>query len=139
MTQGLMTTYLRLVAAVVAVLGCSETRAFVQPPASEYTAPRFELATTRRDTIQGAAISQEFLRVIDVHPVLGRSFIAEDFQPAGPPTSLISYDLWHDRLGADVAIIGKPIRLNGADVIVVGVTPKGVEFPKGASVWVPRR
>src|SRR5262252_3453251 len=73
-TGRLMTRYLRLAATAFAVLGCSETRALVQPPASEYTAARFELATTQRDTIQGAAVSQEFFRIIGVQPVLGRLF-----------------------------------------------------------------
>jgi MacB-like periplasmic core domain len=134
-----MIRFVRLTAMALVALGCSETPEFVQPPASEYTAARFELATPRPDTIPGAAISRQFVRVIGVRPVLGRLFIDSDFQPAGPPTAVISYDLWSRRFGSDVTIIGKPIRLNGADAVVVGVTPKGFEFPKGASVWIPRR
>ncbi len=139
MTGELMITCLRLAAMALVVLGCSEAPAFVQPPASEYTAARFELATPPLDTVQGAAISQQFLRVIGIRPVLGRLFIGNDFQPAGAPTAIISYDLWTRRFGAEATIIGKPIRLNGVEAVVVGVTPKGFEFPKGASVWIPRR
>jgi hypothetical protein len=134
----LMMRYLRL-AATALVLACTESPAFVQPPASEYTAVRLELATPPLDTIQGAAISQQFLRVIGIRAVLGRLFTDSDFQPAGMSLAVLSYDLWSRRFGADPTIIGKPIRLNGADAIVVGVIPKGVEFPKGASVWIPRR
>jgi MacB-like periplasmic core domain len=131
--------YLRLAATALVVLGCSESPAFVHPPASEYTGERFELATPPLDTIQGAAISRQFLRVVGIRPLVGRFFIESDFQPTGMPTAVISYDLWRRRFGAEPTVIGKSIRLNGADVIVVGVTPKGVEFPKGASVWIPRR
>ena len=130
---------LRLLATVLAVWGCSGTPAFVQPPASEYSAARFELATPALDTIQGAAISQRFVRVIGIRPALGRLFIDSDFQPTGAATAVISYDLWRRRFGGEATIVGKRIRLNGADAVVVGVMPKGVEFPRGASVWIPRR
>lgn len=134
-----MIRHVRLAATALLVLGCTESPAFVQPPASEYTAVRLELATPPLDTIQGAAISQQFLRVIGIRAVLGRLFTDSDFQPGNMPLAVLSYDLWSRRFGADPTIIGKPIRLNGADAVVVGVTPRGVEFPKGASVWIPRR
>src|SRR5215475_1800955 len=121
-----MIRYWRLAATTLVVLGCSESPAFVLPPASEYTVARFELATPSPDTIQGAAISQQFLRVIGIRPVLGRLFAGDDFQPASMPTAVISYELWRQRFGAEPTIIGKPIRLNGADAVVLGVTPKGV-------------
>jgi MacB-like periplasmic core domain len=131
------------VAAIVVALATAcdrQSPAFVQPPATEFTASRFELASgSTVDTVPGAAITQQFLRVIGVHALLGRLFIAEDFQPAGPSTAVLTYDLWQRRFGGDPSIIGKPIRLNGTDAVVVGVIPQKVEYPPGAAVWITRR
>ena len=134
-----MIRYLRLAAIALVALNCREAPAFVQPPASEYTAATFELATASLDTILGAAISPQFFRVMAVRPLLGRLFIDSDYQPAGTLTAVISNDLWKRRFGAERAIVGRTIRLNGGDVVVVAVMPENVEFPKGAAVWVPRR
>jgi len=134
-----MIKYLQLAAAALVLLSCNEAPAFVQPPASEYTAARFELATPPHDTVQGAAVSPKFVRVIGIRPALGRLFIENDFQPSGMPTAVISYHLWSHYFSNDPSIIGRSIRLNGSDATVVGVTPEHFEFPKDAWVWIPRR
>jgi len=128
----------RLAAIALMVSGCNKPPELAQPPASEYTVTPLELAAPSLDTIQGAAISPRFLSIIGVSPLIGRLFIQNDFQPTGTPTAVISYDLWQRRFGSDPRILGKPIRLNGADAIVVGVTPRGLDFPKGTSIWIPR-
>jgi hypothetical protein len=84
-------------------------------------------------------VSPDFIRVIGIRAVLGRLFIQEDFRAAGTPTAVITYDSWMHRFGGTPALIGKPMRLNGTEVVVVGVTPQHFEFPKGVSIWVPRR
>ncbi|MGH7619756.1 MAG: ABC transporter permease [Gemmatimonadaceae bacterium] len=121
------------------VAGCSQSPAFVQPPPGEYAVARVELSTPSVDTVQGATVSRQFIRIIGIRPILGRVFIDNDFRPSGALTAVITYDLWTRRFGADATIIGKPIRLNGTDALVVGVTPKDFEFPKGATLWLPRR
>lgn len=124
---------------LIAASACDRPPAFPQPPASEYTAAQFELATGARvDTVRGASVTQEFLRVSGVRALLGRLFIAGDFQPAGSSTAMLSETLWRRRFGADPTIIGKPIRVNGRDAVVIGVTPTQFSIPAGAEVWVPR-
>ena len=120
--------------------GCDRAPAFPQPPASEYTAARFELsANSKADTVQGATVTQEFLRVSGVRAILGRLFIPGDFAPAGPQTAILSQTLWQRRFGGDPTIIGKPIRLNGQDAIVIGITPREFAIPPGAELWIARR
>jgi hypothetical protein len=124
----------------LAASACGQSPAFVQPPASEYTVAPYQLTLgIQDDTIQCATVSQEFVRVIGIHVVLGRLFIPNDFQSANAPTAIISYDLWNRRFRAHPAIIGTAIRLNETDAVIVGVAPKGFEFPKGVAVWLPRR
>jgi hypothetical protein len=130
---------LLLAATIGVAAACDRPPAFPQPPASEYTAGRFELAEGPKiDTVQGASVTQEFLRVTGVHAVLGRQLTAGDVQSGGSSTVVLSRELWERRFGADPAIIGKPIRVNGRNLVIVGVMPKEFAIPAGAEIWLPR-
>lgn len=128
-----------LLTATIGAAACDRAPAFPQPPASEYTAAPFELVEgSKIDTVQGASITQEFLRLSGVRAVLGRLFSGEDFQPTGSPVVVLSRELWERGFGSDPAIIGKPIRVNGRNMIVVGVMPREFAIPAGAAIWLPR-
>lgn len=128
-----------LLLAATSVTACDRAPAFPQPPTSEYTAARFELVEGAKiDTVQGASITREFLRVSGVRAVLGRLFAGEDFQPTGSPVVVLSRQLWQRGFGSDPAIIGKPIRVNGRNMIVIGVMPREFAIPAGADIWLPR-
>jgi len=130
-------TVMLLVALAASARGQSPE--LVQPPPAEYTVTRFELATPSVDTIQGASVSRDFIRISGVQLLFGRRFIDGDFESTAGPTAIISHDLWQRQFNADPALIGKPIRLNGHNAVVVGVMPPEFDFPKGVAVWVPRR
>src|SRR5438093_7787512 len=50
----------------------------------------------------------------------------------------MSHGLWQRRFGADPAISGKPVNLNGESFTVVGVMPRGFQFPTRADqLWIP--
>lgn len=120
--------------------GCGKTPPYAQPPASEYTTATLELALPPAivDTVPATMVSPDFLRLAGVHAVLGRLLTADEFRQSSLQTTLISYAFWRKRFGGDPAIIGRPIRLNGQNVVVVGVLPKDFEVPSGTAVWVPR-
>ncbi len=51
---------------------------------------------------------------------------------------MIAYGLWQRSYGGDSAILGKSIRLNGADYMVIGVMPRGFTgFSDTGEAWVP--
>jgi predicted permease len=87
--------------------------------------------------IESAPVSHDFFRVLGVSPVLGRDFASSDERVGAPPVVILSDRIWRDRFGADPRIIGQMIRLNGSGVTVIGVTGPGVEFPRGAGLWIP--
>jgi predicted permease len=70
-------------------------------------------------------------------PVVGRAFTAEDERPDAPPTLLLSHRMWQNRYGGDPAILGKPIRVDAVERIVIGVMPAGIQFPEDADMWTP--
>ncbi len=75
---------------------------------------------------QGRLVSGSFFSVLGVPARIGRTFTdAEDRIPLGDPVAVISDRYWRDRFGGDRAVIGRSIRVNGAPLTVIGVTPPG--------------
>src|SRR5689334_21080895 len=70
-------------------------------------------------------VSENYFSVLGVKPARGRTFDA--VPPAellDPPAVLISENYWQKRFGGDPAALGSTIRLNGAAVTIIGITPR---------------
>lgn len=87
--------------------------------------------------IESSPVSHDFFRVLGVSPVLGRDFTGSDDRVGAPPVVIVSDRVWRNQLGADPKIVGRIIRLNGEGHTVIGVMAAGVEFPRGAGLWIP--
>ncbi len=91
------------------------------------------------EVLKGAAVSANFLRILGVEPLLGRSFRPEEDNPGSAPVAMISAGLWRRRFGGDPSIVGKTVNLAVTAYTVVGVLPPGFQFPfADADVWVTR-
>lgn len=76
--------------------------------------------------------------LLGVEPQLGRTFTAAEDQPSGARVAVLSDKLWREAFGADRAIVGRKITLDGAPVEVIGVLPARFAFPyRATQVWVP--
>jgi putative ABC transport system permease protein len=85
--------------------------------------------------VPGIAVSAEFFDVLGASPRLGRTFSAGEDLTGAAPVAVLSHALWRD-LGADEAIVGKPLRLGGATRTVVGVMPPGFWYPSPTTqIW----
>jgi predicted permease len=67
--------------------------------------------------------------ILRAEPLLGRTFVESEDQPGHDHEVLVSYPFWRDRLGANPAIVGSNIQLNGEAYNVIGVMRPGFEFP----------
>jgi putative ABC transport system permease protein len=72
--------------------------------------------------------SADMFKVLQVRPVLGREFTAEEDKP-GAHVAILSYHLWKARFGGDPKITDKQIVLDGKPYIVAGVMPAEFQFP----------
>jgi predicted permease len=73
----------------------------------------------------GQIVSGNYFAVAGVSPALGRFFLPdEDRTPGAHPVAVISDALWRRRFGADPAVLGKSVSLNGLVYTIVGVTPQ---------------
>ena len=89
------------------------------------------------ERIDGLRVSTSLFSLLGVEPRLGRAFRPEEDKPGANQVVMMSYGLWQRRFGADPGIIGKPISLNGKSFIVVGVMPRGFQFPQNNQLWIP--
>ena len=76
-----------------------------------------------------ARAEASFLPTLGVRPLLGRNFSPEEDQRGAEPVALISYSFWRANLGADPAVAGKRIVLDGASTRIIGVLPANFETP----------
>ncbi len=76
--------------------------------------------------------------VLGASAALGRTLGEDDEKPGAEPVAVISDDLWHHVFGADPAVAGKLVRIDGVSRRLVGVMPKSFGFPRPqTAVWIP--
>ena len=83
-----------------------------------------------------AYVTTEFFQTLRTNPVIGRGFSAGEDEQGRDSVAILSNELWKERFGADPEILGKTIRLDGVGRTVIGIMPRGFEFP-GVKVWMP--
>jgi putative ABC transport system permease protein len=82
------------------------------------------------------AVTSSFFSVLGVRPQLGRAFEASDDQAGAPDVLILSAGLWRQRHGADPAVIGKSVIVDGRPAVVIGIMPDGFDVPQGARLWM---
>jgi predicted permease len=81
--------------------------------------------------VTASFVSGGMLRSLGVQPVIGRLITPADDDPAAPVVADISYGLWKSAFGGDKSFLGKETYLNGQPATIIGVMPRGFEFPPG--------
>jgi putative ABC transport system permease protein len=98
--------------------------------------------------LEAARVGEQFFAVLGTRMLHGRAFLAHEFQKGTSRVVILSYGFWTTRLGGDVAVVGRPLRLDSGDpYTVVGVMPPSVElrlFNDRATrpeprVWLPKQ
>jgi predicted permease len=90
--------------------------------------------------LRGKIVMANLFSVLGVKPVLGREFRTDDDVPGAARVVILSHELWVRRFGADAQIAGKEIWLNYERCTIIGVMPRGFQFPdREAELWVPAR
>ncbi len=88
--------------------------------------------------IAAAYASDGFLPTFGLSPVLGRGFLASEHQKGAAPVYVLSEEFWKSEFGANPAVLGSTITLNGRAGTVVGVAPRMVpSFYYEPQVWMP--
>ncbi|HEX5046608.1 MAG TPA: ABC transporter permease [Gammaproteobacteria bacterium] len=74
----------------------------------------------------GSLVSGQYFSALGVRPALGRLLGPQDEPQVGESDVVVlSHDYWQDELGADPAVVGQTLRVNGRQLTIVGVAPAG--------------
>ncbi len=95
-----------------------------------FAATEASLTSDGRDPsrIAGLLVSHEFLPMVGLRPMLGRTFTQEEDQPGGSKVIIISESLWETMFARDDAVLGRTIRIDDTPRTIVGVLPASADF-----------
>jgi putative ABC transport system permease protein len=94
------------------------------------------------EQINAARFTSGVFSTLGVSPSVGRTFTPQE-ENGHEPVAVISYGLWLNRYHADPHVVGTSIGLDRKTYSIIGVMPRGFEFPPTAGhldqaqLWVP--
>ena len=90
--------------------------------------------------VPSATVSASLFQLLGIGPTIGRGFVPGDDRAGAPRVAVISRQLFTQRFGADTAVVGKRIVVDGNPTTVIGVLPTGFTFTATgteADVYLP--
>ena len=75
------------------------------------------------ELLRTRVVSWAFFSVLGLQPMLGRDFNEQDGKLGTPPVAIAGHTFWQQRLGGRADAVGRPVRLDGADYMLIGVMP----------------
>jgi putative ABC transport system permease protein len=83
-------------------------------------------------------VTPGFFAATGIQPFLGRFIIEGDVGASPPAVAVLSHDLWVARFGSAPSVIGQQIELDEQKFTVVGVAPRGFQFPGATLIWTSK-
>jgi putative ABC transport system permease protein len=117
-----------------------EASAFERMGAAEYWQTNLS-GGDRPERVLGLHVTADILPLLGVSPLLGRVFAPDEEAAGRDQVVVLGYRIWQRRFGGDPSVVGRTVALDGVPHAVVGVMPRGFEFPPfwatGAELWAP--
>lgn len=82
-------------------------------------------------------VTADVFDVLDVKPVVGRTFQPEDDEKRANVV-VLGEAFWRARFGSDPSVVGRELRLDGSMWRVVGVVPESFQLVGRSSMWAMR-
>jgi putative ABC transport system permease protein len=88
--------------------------------------------------VNGSLVSPSYFDVFQLRAALGRTFAPDEDQPGRDRVVILSHRLWSTEFDADPAVVGRTVRLDGDNYVVIGVMPPrtSIEF-LDPQLWRP--
>lgn len=92
--------------------------------------------------------SAAYYDIVGAEPIVGRFYTEADDVQGADPTVVLGEGYWRRRFGADPAVIGRTVTVNGISPRIVGVLPERYDFDVRAAsatsigtrdIWLPPR
>ncbi len=118
-----------------------ENRAF--SAVAGFIASRYEVSGAGLPfAAQAERVTASLFPMLGAQPLLGRVFTRDEDEKSAP-LALISYGLWREKFQGDAGVVGRTVDLDRQPYTIIGVMPRGFEFPLDAGevnerdLWVP--
>lgn len=92
----------------------------------EGTAIVGEAGATEREHV--TRVSPDFFSTLGTAPAMGRTFMEEETAYRRDGVAVLTDAFWRQRLDGDPAAMGRKIRVDGIEKVVVGILPPGFSF-----------
>ena len=115
----------------------AENRTFERIAAMGYVAGPSNLSGDKPQQVLTTVASANFFECLGIRPLLGRDFLSSDEQVNEPQVAILGYGVWKRNFGGDHNIVGRSIRMDGANLTVVGVLPADIPPLSEAQIWLP--
>jgi predicted permease len=97
---------------------------------AEYSPVTFTFVTeSDASRIDVGLVTGNYLSVMGLSPILGRSFGPGDDGQGAAPVAMLTHDYWMRRFGGDPTVVGKSYNIGGKPVTVIGVLQPAPYFP----------
>jgi predicted permease len=91
------------------------------------------------ERVRGSWVTPTWFDVLGVEPLLGRTFAADEREPARSRVVVVSHGLWRERYAADSAAVGRTMLISQVPYTLIGVLPPDFEPVDSESrVWLPQ-
>lgn len=91
-------------------------------------------ANGQAETVSRQWVTAGIFDALGVEPIVGRSFNAEDDR-TGRNAVVLNESFWRSRYGADPAVVGREVRLDGEMYTILGVMPGAAELIGRSQIW----
>ena len=89
------------------------------------------------ERVQATIASSGLFPTLRIRAQVGRTFLPEEDKAGGGNVALLSHAYWQRRFGADPAVVGREIALDGQKVRIVGVLPATFQIFRSMELWLP--
>jgi putative ABC transport system permease protein len=96
------------------------------------------------ERLMGARVTSNLFSMLGAQAERGRGIAADEAEAGHNMVVVLSYGFWQRHFGGETTAVGQRLKLNDQDYTVVGVMPRGFQFPHAslpfaqpAEVWIP--
>jgi predicted permease len=92
------------------------------------------------EQLQARFLTSDFLNVVGVKPLIGRTFAPGEDEIGAPPIAIISEGLWKRKLDSSPDVLGKSLDLDGRSFLIIGVFPANFDLSgsfRGVDIYAP--
>jgi putative ABC transport system permease protein len=91
------------------------------------------------ESLNGMTVTDAYFSIFGVRPIVGRAFTGGEYRVNGPGVVMLSESLWRRDFGADTALVGRTVVIDGKAQTLVGVVPASFATAQPAVFWTPKR